>query len=150
MKLDLEGILEYQQNRSPYLMIDYATEIVPGESAKGYKNLDNDLWFFKCHFPDDPNMPGMLQVEAMVQLCALSIFTLPNNKGKVAYLSSVKNMKLLKKVLPNDRLELDTKINTFKRGIVKASGIGKVDGTLVCKAEFVFVIPHILDRYKIS
>ena len=39
MILDKKGILEYQQNREPYLMIDYATEVIPGKSAKGYKDL---------------------------------------------------------------------------------------------------------------
>ena len=39
--LDKQGIYEYQQNREPYLMIDFATEVIPGKSAKGYKNLTN-------------------------------------------------------------------------------------------------------------
>ena len=81
--LDKNQILDYQQNRDPYLMIDYASEVIPGESAKGYKNLIKDEWFFKVHWPKDPNMPGMLQIEAMVQLSALSILTLPGNKGKI-------------------------------------------------------------------
>ena len=45
--LDKQGIYEYQQNREPYLLIDYASEIIPGVSAKGYKDLKNDEWFFK-------------------------------------------------------------------------------------------------------
>ena len=81
--LDKKMICEYQQNRDPYLFIDYATEIVPGKSAKGYKVLNEDEWFFKVHWPNDPNMPGMLQIEALVQMSALSILTLPGNKGKI-------------------------------------------------------------------
>ena len=44
MKLDLKGIHEYQQNRDPYLMIDFASEIIPGVSAKGYKDLKRRIW----------------------------------------------------------------------------------------------------------
>ena len=44
MKLSKKEILEYQQNRPPYLMIDFAEEIIPGKSAKGYKNLTEDEW----------------------------------------------------------------------------------------------------------
>ena len=62
ISLSKEQILDYQQNRDPYLMIDCATEILPGESAKGYKDLSKDEWFFKVHWPNDPNMPGMLQI----------------------------------------------------------------------------------------
>ena len=85
MELDKNGILEYQKNRDPYLFIDKATKIVPGKSADGEKYLHEDEWFFKVHWPEDPNMPGMLQVEALVQLSALSVLTLPNNKGKIVY-----------------------------------------------------------------
>ena len=81
--LDKKAICEYQQNREPYLMIDYADEVIPGESAKGYKDLKNDEWFFKVHWPKDPNMPGMLQIEALIQMCALSLLSLPGNKGNV-------------------------------------------------------------------
>ena len=74
--LNKEKILFYQRNRDPFLMIDYATEVVPGKIANGYKNLNNDEWFFKVHWPEDPNMPGALQVEALTQMGALSILTI--------------------------------------------------------------------------
>ena len=80
--LDKKSILDYQQNRDPYLMIDYASEVIPGVSAKGYKELKKDEWFFKVHWEFDPNMPGMLQIEALVQMSALAILTLPGKKGK--------------------------------------------------------------------
>ena len=98
MKLDKKKILEYQQNRSPYLMIDFVEEVIPGKSARGYKDLNDDEWFFKVHWPNDPNMPGMLQIEALVQMSALSILTLPNNKGKIMYLTGANNLKFIKKL----------------------------------------------------
>ena len=148
MRLDIKGIHEYQQNRYPYLLVDVAEEVIPGASAKGYKNLSINDWFFDCHFPEDPNMPGMLQIEAMVQLCALTILTLDGNKGKVAYLSSASNLKWSRKVVPGDRLDLDTKLVSFKRGIGLCKGIGSVNGEFTCKADFTLVLPHVLDEYK--
>ena len=44
--LDKKKIYEYQQNREPYLMIDFASEVIPGVSAKGYKDFKKDEWFF--------------------------------------------------------------------------------------------------------
>ena len=67
MKLSKKQIIKIQKNRDPYLLIDYATKVVPGKSVEGYKILKKNEWFFKVHWPGDPNMPGMLQVEAMVQ-----------------------------------------------------------------------------------
>ena len=46
LELDKKKIYEYQQNREPYLMIDYATEVIPGKSAKGYKDFNSEEWFF--------------------------------------------------------------------------------------------------------
>ena len=46
MQLDKQKILEYQRNRSPYLMIDFVDEVIPGKSARGYKDLSNNEWFF--------------------------------------------------------------------------------------------------------
>ena len=91
--LDKKAILEFQQNRPPYLMIDHATEVVPGVSSRGYKDLKKDEWFFEVHWPNDPNMPGMLQIEALVQMSSLAILTLPNNKGKIMYLASSNNLR---------------------------------------------------------
>ena len=145
--LDKEGIYEYQQNREPYLMIDYATEVIPGESAKGYKNLTKDEWFFKVHWPKDPNMPGMLQIEALVQMCALSILSLPNNKGKVVYLISAHNMKFIKKIIPDSRLYIETKIKSFKRGIAVCEGSGFIEKEMACKAEFNLILLDEFNKY---
>ena len=148
MKLTKKEILEYQQNRPPYLMIDFVDEVIPGKSARGYKDLNLDEWFFKVHWPEDPNMPGMLQIESLVQMCALSLLTMPGNKGKLVYLISADKIKLKKKVVPNDRLIIETKINSYNRGIAKCEGIGKVKDKLACSAEFSVVLPHVINYYK--
>ena len=132
ISLDLKGIKEYQQNRDPYLMIDYATEVLPGKFANGYKDLKSDEWFFKVHWPKDPNMPGMLQIESLVQMAALSILTLEGNKGKLMYLTSANKLKFIKKIVPNSRLHINTKVISYKRGIALMEGNGKVNNELVC------------------
>ena len=142
-----EGIYEYQKNRPPYLFIDYVEEVIPGERAKGYKCL-NDEWFFKCHWPEDPNMPGMLQIEALVQMSALTVLTLPGNKGKLVYLVAVEKIKLIKKIIPGDKLYIETILHSWKRGVGKCSGKGIVDSKLACKAEFTIVLPEEINKYK--
>jgi len=148
--LDKKGIHEYQQNREPYLLIDFATEIIPGKSAKGYKDLGNDEWFFKVHWPSDPNMPGMLQIEALIQMCALSILSLSGNKGKVVYLTSANNMKFIKKIIPNSRLYIETKIKSFKRGLAICEGMGLVNKEIACKAEFALILPDEIKKYNLK
>ena len=150
MKLDKKKILEYQQNRSPYLMIDFVEKIVPGKSAIGYKDLKEDEWFFKVHWPGDPNMPGMLQIESLVQMCALSILCLPGNKGKVMYLTSANNLRFIKKILPGSRLYIETKVRSFKRGLAICEGVGLVEKKIVCKAEFNLILPEEIKKYNLK
>jgi len=150
MKLDKEQILEYQQNRPPYLMIDFAEEVVPGKSARGYKDFKEDEWFFKVHWPSDPNVPGMLQIEALVQMSALSILSLPGNKGKVMYLTSANNIKFIKKIIPNKRLYIETKIKSFKRGLAICEGSGFIEKQMACKAEFNLILPEEIKKYNLK
>ena len=150
MKLDKKKILEYQQNKSPYLMIDFVEKVVPGKSAIGYKDLKEDEWFFKVHWPGDPNMPGMLQIESLVQMCALSILCLPGNKGKVMYLTSANNLKFIKKILPGSRLYIETKVRSFKRGLAICEGVGLVEKKIVCKAEFNLILPEEIKKYNLK
>lgn len=150
MELDKKKILEYQQNRDPYLLIDHATEVVPGVSAKGYKILKNDEWFFKVHWPNDPNMPGMLQIEALVQMCALSILTLPKNKGKIVYLVKANNLKFTKKIIPGTKFEINTKILSFKRGMAQCEGFGSINQEISCKADFTLILPDLIKSYNLK
>jgi len=150
LNLDKKEIYEYQQNREPYLMIDHATEVIPGVSAKGYKDFKSDEWFFKVHWKNDPNVPGMLQIEALVQMSALSILSLPGNKGKVVYLTSANNLKFIKKITPNSRLYIDTKIKSFKRGMALCEGQGLIEKNIACKADFSLILPEEIKKYNLK
>ena len=149
LRLDLIGLHEYQQNRHPYLLVDAADEVVPGVRAKGHKDLTENDWFFPVHFPGNPMMPAMLQMEAMVQLGALTVLTLPGNKGKVVYLASANNLKFSRKVVPGHRFEIEAKLLSWKRGVGTCSGTGSVQGEIACRADFTIVLPDVLDQYRV-
>ena len=150
LKLNLDQIKEYQQNRHPYLFVDYIEKLIPGKLSNGFKILLADEWFFKVHWPGDPNMPGMLQVEALVQTSALALTSLPGNKGKLVYLISADKLKFIKKILPGNKLILNTTIKNYKRGIANVEGRAFVDETLVCSADFKIIMPDELKKYKIK
>lgn len=150
MYLDHKDILEFQKNRFPYLMIDTVENVVPGKSSKGFKNLTANDWFFKCHFPGDPNMPGLLQVEAIVQIAALAILTISGNKGKIMYLSRLTDTKFKKKVIIGDRLDLYAEVISYKRGIAKYYGKGSVKEKKVCEASFELVLADEVNKFKIK
>ncbi len=145
MKLTKKQIIEIQKNRDPYLLMDYANKVVPGKTVEGYKQLKKNEWFFKVHWPGDPNMPGMLQVESMVQMSSLIILTLPGMKGRTLYLAESNNIKFYKKIIPGDKLKIFSKLLSSNRGLFKFEASGYVKKNIVCKASFTLVLPGSID-----
>jgi len=151
MILDKEKIHYYQKNRGQFLMIDHVTDLEVGKHANGFKELHQDLWFFKIHWPGDPNMPASLQLESLTQLGALPILTMPENIGKFMYLVSASNLKFKKKITPNyKKLDLETKLTSFKRGIALCQGTGYLDGDFVCSAEFTLILADEIKKFKVK
>ena len=79
------------------LMIDEVEEYIAGESAIAYKNVCEDEWYFKGHFPGNPIMPGVLITESLAQTGAIAILSLEENKGKNALFGGIDKMKFKKK-----------------------------------------------------
>ena len=144
----LDGIelQKYQVNRYLLLMIDYVTEVLPGKYAKGYKNLSNNEWYFPKHFDGHPNMPGCLQLEAMAQMLTVAITTLPGMEGKPVY-ALKHEVRYHHELFPGQRLELDAKVISYKRGVCRGTCEGYVDGTLVCEAKMMIAVPDIFNQF---
>jgi len=141
-----EELREFQPNRYPFLMIDRVTEVTPGQFARGFKNLTNNEWYFPVHFPGGPNMPGALQLEAMAQMLTVALTTQDGLKGSVTHALEHK-VKFRKEVVPGDRLDIEAKIISGRRGICKGFATGKTDGQLACQAEMLITIPEIMTQF---
>lgn len=144
--LNAVELLKYQRNRYPFLMIDYVTEVIPGVSAKGYKNLTNNEWYFPVHFVNEPNMPGVLQLEATNQMLTVALLTLPGLEESMVHGLEYK-IRCRKEVLPGDRLDIETKIISWKRGVCIGKGIGFTNGEVACETNMILSIPTILKQY---
>lgn len=145
--LDAYEIQQYQQNRYPLLFVDKIVEAKPGESAIGYKNFSYNEWFFPAHFEDEPNVPGFVQIEALTQVFLMTFLTIPEYKGKKTGFISIKNARFKKKIIPGDRMDVEAKLNTFKRGLARGSAIGRVNGEIVNSIELEIAIPDVLNQY---
>lgn len=144
--LNCVQLQDYQPNRYPFLMIDHVDWVVPGKSARGYKNLTMNEWYFPVHFPGGPNMPGALQLEALAQMLTVAITTLPGMQGKVTHaLQHV--VRFRKEVVPGDKFEIETEVLSWKRGICKGKGVARTNGEVACEAEMLITIPEILEQY---
>ena len=136
-KEDIEKIIP---QRDPFLMIDEVEEIIEGESAVAYKNVSEDEWYFKGHFPGNPIMPGVLIAESLAQTGAVAILSMEENKGKNALFGGIDKMKFKKMVVPGDRLKLEVRILKRKGPIGIGEAIATVDGKIAAKGELTFAL----------
>ena len=138
--LDKEQIKEIIPQREPFLMIDEVEEYTPGESAIAYKNVNEEEWYFKGHFPGNPIMPGVLITESLAQTGGIAILSKEENKGKNALFGGIDKMKFKKMVVPGDRLKLEVKIIKQKGPVGVGEAIATVGEKIVAKGELTFAI----------
>lgn len=138
--LDVKQIEEIIPHRHPFLLVDYIEDYVPVEYAVGYKCVTFREDFFKGHFPQQPVMPGVLIVEALAQTGAVAILSQEENKGKIAFFGGIDKCRFKRKVVPGDKLRLETKIIKQKGPVGIGEAIATVDGKVAVKAELTFMI----------
>ncbi len=138
--LDITQIKEILPQRHPFLLIDYIEDYEPGQYAVGYKCVTYREDFFEGHFPQEPVMPGVLIIEALAQTGAVAILSQEENKGKLVYFAGIDKCKFKGKVVPGDKLRLETKLIRQKGPVGIGSAEATVDGKLVARAELTFAI----------
>ena len=133
--LNKEQIKEIIPQREPFLMIDEVEEYIPGESCIAYKNVNENEYYFKGHFPGNPIMPGVLIVEALAQTGAVAILSMKENKGKNALFGGIDKLRFKRQVVPGDKLKLEMKIIKKKGPVGIGEAIATVDGKIAVKGE---------------
>lgn len=135
LSFDTKEIMKMIPHRYPFLLVDRITECVPGKYAKGYKNLTMNEEFFQGHFPENPIMPGVLQLEALAQCSAPILLKLEKFQNKLALFAGIENARFKGIIRPGDRLDMEIELVKLKGPIGKSHAKGYVDGKLVVEAE---------------
>lgn len=132
--------MEIIPHRHPFLLVDTIEELEPGKRAVGKKCVTYDEYFFRGHFPQEPVMPGVLIVEALAQVGAVSILSCEQFKGKTAYFGGINNCRFKKKVVPGDVLMLEVEMIKQKGPVAIAKAVATVDGKVAASGELTVAI----------
>jgi 3-hydroxyacyl-[acyl-carrier-protein] dehydratase len=119
------------------LLVDRVTEIILGDRIVAYKNITTNEPFFMGHFPGKQVMPGVLIVEAMAQASGILGFKTMNKKpedGSIYYFVGADNLRFKRPAIPGDKLILNSRVITDKKGIWKFDCNAMVGNELVAKA----------------
>ncbi|HHT65880.1 MAG: 3-hydroxyacyl-ACP dehydratase FabZ [Caldicoprobacterales bacterium] len=138
--LDINEIMKRIPHRYPFLLVDRVTELVPGVSAKGYKNITSNEPFFQGHFPGYPVMPGVLILEALAQLGAVAVLGEPGNQGRLALFTGIDGVRFRRQVVPGDRLDLEIQVLRMKSTMGKAAVKATVEGELAAEGTILFAL----------
>ena len=138
--LDIQQILNLLPHRYPFLMIDRVVELDGFQRAVAIKNVTINEPFFQGHWPEQPIMPGVLQLEAMAQLAGVLLLRKLDNTGKLAVLWSIDKVKLRGAVVPGDQLRIEVETIRAKPQVGHVRARCKVAGRLVAEAELKFTL----------
>ena len=140
MELNIEQIEALLPHRYPFLLVDRILECTPGQGAKGMKCVTANEPFFQGHFPGYKVMPGVLIIEALAQVGAVAILSVPENNGKLALFGGIKNARFKRQVRPGDVLELECELTAQRGPMGFGTATATVNGKTVCKAELTFAL----------
>jgi 3-hydroxyacyl-[acyl-carrier-protein] dehydratase len=135
--LDVEQIKKLLPHRAPMLFVEKLADIVPRESATGYKAVSLNEPYFQGHFPERAVMPGVLIIEAMAQTAgALVVYSLQQAAAPAVYFMTIEKARFRKPVGPGDLLRMPVKLIRSRGPVWKFAGQVFVGDDLCAEAEF--------------
>lgn len=145
--LEADQIEAIIPHRYPFLLVDRIIEIEEGKHGVGIKNVTANEWFFEGHFPGRKVMPGVLIVEALAQVAAVTLLKDTPSAGKTPMFGGIENMRFRRPVLPGDQLRLEFTLDKLRGPVGKGSVKATVDGKVVADGSITFAL---VDMYAIG
>jgi len=139
--LDIKRIMEMMPHRHPFLMIDRVIEFIADNELVAIKNVTINEPFFQGHFPGEPVMPGVLQLEAMAQASGILLLRGVSVDGRTPYFMSADKVKFRRPVRPGDQLVINAKLSKVRGNkLAVAEATCTVGGNVVSSAELMFTL----------
>jgi UDP-3-O-[3-hydroxymyristoyl] N-acetylglucosamine deacetylase/3-hydroxyacyl-[acyl-carrier-protein] dehydratase len=138
--LDIRRVLDTVPHRYPFVMIDRVVEFIGQDELVAIKNVTFNEPYFQGHYPGNPVMPGVLQIECMAQAAGILMLRRVGNECKTGFFMSCDKVKFRKAVRPGDQLVINAKLTKSRGKIGVAECNCTVDGMVVSSGELMFAI----------
>lgn len=136
--IDVQEIMTILPHRYPFLLVDRILECDNEKRIVGLKNLTINEPFFQGHFPGQPVMPGVLQMEALAQVAGILLNKMFSAQGKVSYFAAIDNARFRRPVVPGDQLLMEVEILNAKPRLSKVHARATVEGKVASEADLMF------------
>ena len=140
LPLGRDAICDIIPHREPFLLVDEITELEAGVRAVGSYHVRDDAWYLAGHFPGNPIMPGVLQVEALAQVGAICGLAHPDFAGRLVLFAGIDDVRFKRVVRPGDTLDLRCEITRLRGPIGRADAEAKVGDELACRGTLTFAL----------
>jgi 3-hydroxyacyl-[acyl-carrier-protein] dehydratase len=136
---EIEALIPH---RWPFLLVDRIVEYEPdAKRIVGLKAVTASEWYFQGHFPGQPVMPGVLQVEALAQTMAVYVARQPGFGERIGLFAGIDECRFKRIVSPGDTLRLEVTMDKLGSRFGRGRAVASVAGDVACEATISFIIP---------
>lgn len=137
---EIDDIMKTLPHRYPFLLVDRIVECDGEKHIVGIKNVSMNEPFFQGHFPENPVMPGVLQLEAMAQTAGVLLNQLGDAEGGIPFFMSIDKARFRRVVKPGDQLRIEIDVLKTRARSAKFKGVGRVGDEVASEAELMCML----------
>jgi 3-hydroxymyristoyl/3-hydroxydecanoyl-(acyl carrier protein) dehydratase len=139
LRMDYVGM---QPNRGKFEFIGDVKHLISDYKIAVEWHLCSSYWFFEDHWPGNPTVPAVIQLEAIFQNSALIFFSRAENREDFIYVTRVLSASFHRKLIPGDTVTIEASVQGKRRKFAQISSIMRLHSEIVCKCTFEVYLEH--------
>ena len=138
--LEIQDILKILPHRYPFLLVDRVIECDDQKRIVAIKNVTINEPFFQGHFPGQPVMPGVLQIEAIAQTGGLLLSRYTKSESVLPYFMAIDNCRFRRVIRPGDQMRMEVELTNIRTRVARFHGKVTVEGQLATETDLMCML----------